>query len=207
MELPLETTLNLRKGCSLLKGGVPVDLHWNPLYWSRDVQLVDRMFDRAIPIDYRGRELKSLSVTDTLFHTVTHGYGRNSVPPIRWVLDAALLIKQHEIDWRLFKAEAISSGWGRATASQLRILRDEFSVEVPAEVITELSAAPGRFDFWLQRVNLYTGSFWVKRLARLAGWDARVLASNTQRKVSRKHLFGLMWREFDWLRKHAMLAK
>ena len=207
VELPMETILNLRKGASLLKAGVAVDLHWNPLYWSRDLALVDRIFERATPIDYRGRELKSLGVTDTLFHTVTHGFGVNSVPPIRWVLDAALLIKQHEIDWPLFVAEAKASGWARATASQLRILRDEFAVKVPSDVIAGLASAPGAFDFWLQRVNLYTGSIWVKRLVRLAGWDARVFASNTQRRQSIKPTLGLMWREFNWLRKRSQLAK
>lgn len=207
VELPLETYLHLRKGASLLRAGVAVDLHWNIFYWSRDPKLIDRMFQRAIQLDYRGRPLLSLCPTDTLLHTVTHGYGTNRVPPIRWVLDAALLIRSGQIDWTLFEAEAMASGWARATASQLKLLTEMFGISLPAGLMSRLGSRGSRLDYALQWAHLRANLIWGKRLARLAGWDARVLASNIQRKASLFELVGLMWREFRWLKKRNLLAR
>lgn len=207
VDLPLETYLHLRKGANLVRVGVAVDLHWNIFYWSADPLLIDRMFERAVEIDYRGRPLRSLGPTDTLLHTVIHGFGINTVPPIRWVLDAALLIRSGQIDWTLFETEVIASGWGRATSMQLRILADVFGVEVPIGVIHRLRAGGGRFDFALQWAHLRVRSIWGKRWARLAGWDARVFENNLQRKASVLELVGLMWRELVWLKNHNLLAR
>lgn len=206
VDLPLEISLNLRKGVSLYRNGIAVDLHWNILPWVRDPQLIDRMFQRAITIDYRGRQLRSLGATDTLLHTLTHGWGKNHVPPIRWVLDAAQLIRHQEIDWELFVLEAKASGWARVAAAQLELLSTDFGVTVPAEIERRLRSGGGHFDHLLQRAHLRTDSIWVKRLARLAGWDARVLASNLQRRASVSELLKLMWREYRWLKKHGLLA-
>lgn len=206
VELPLETLLNLRKGASLLRAGVAVDLHWNIFYWSRDPFLVDRMFGRSVLLDYRGRPIKALAPTDALLHTVTHGWGTNTVPPIRWVLDATLLIRSGAVDWTLLEAEALASGWARATASQLQLLASEFGVAIPADTIRRLRDGGGRWDFVLQWAHLRVRSIWGKRLARLAGWDTRVLASNLQRKASVKEVVRLMRDEFRWLKKRGMLA-
>lgn len=205
--LPLESSLNLRKGASLYRNGIAIDLHWNILPWVSDPQLIDRMFQRSITLDYRGRELHSLCATDTLLHTLTHGWGKNRVPPIRWVLDAAQLIRLQEIDWELFVAEARASGWARVASAQLGLLSTDFGVAVPAEIEHRLRSGAGKFDYLMQRIHLRTDSIWVKRLVRLAGWDARVLESNLQRQASASELFGLMWREFRWLQQNKMLAK
>lgn len=207
VELPLESYLQLRKGASLLRAGIAVDLHWNIFYWSKDPKLIDRMFQRAVPLDYRGRPLLSLCPTDTLLHTVTHGFGTNQVPPIRWVLDAALLIRSGQVDWALLESEAIASGWACATAAQLAVLVNVFGIELPPGLLRRLRWGGGRFDYALQWAHLRARSIWAKRWARIAGWDTRVLGSNLQRKASVFETASLMRREYRWLKEHNLLAR
>lgn len=209
LEVPLdrEVGLHLRKGFSLVKGGITVDLHWSVFHWSADIKLIDRFFERAITIDYRGRPLRSLGVTDTLFHTLIHGYGTNSVAPIRWVLDAAKLIERGDIDWPLLQREAIASGWGRVVAEQLRVLTDLFNVTVPQQHVDEVRARSSRWRAALQKRFLLGQSVWDKRWVRILGWDSLVLATNLQRRASWWQVLRLMIREYFWLAKHQALAK
>lgn len=206
-ERPLEMWLKLRKCVGLTRNGVDLDLQWNIFYWSKDDKLTDRMFERAVEIDYRGRPLLALSPTDALLHAVTHGYGINEVPPIRWVLDAALLIRSGEVDWNLFVAESKASGWARSVATQLEILVEVFQVQIPGVILNQLRRSGGRVDFAIQRVYLRSPSVWARRLARVFGWDKRVLASNLGQKASHFDVIRLMWKEYRWLKKHDLLAR
>ncbi len=113
-----------------------IDLHWYPL--SEPVP-VDDLWDSAIPVVVGGVETRALCPADELLVACVHGLGRYAAP-VRWISDAATVARAGEVDWDWLVARA--QQW-RVTARlelALRILRTEFAVAIPDDVLARLPA-------------------------------------------------------------------
>jgi len=87
-------------------------------------------------------ELRTLCLEHHLAHTLVHGWGKNEVSPIRWVLDAAHLVRHPSLDWNDFVHDIVVLGWQSVALHQLQRLQDEYQLPVPSGVLTELKESP-----------------------------------------------------------------
>lgn len=123
--------------------GGEVDLHWHVLLECRSAATNQSFWDRAEPLVVRGIATRQLDPTDMLLHTVIHGVRWNAEPPIRWIADAAMILRRAPgIDWdrlvRLAKDEKLSYRFGLG----LHFLVERFAMPVPATVLQALDRIP-----------------------------------------------------------------
>lgn len=131
-----------------------LDLHWHPVYEMHEEITESDFWDRAVPIEVSGVKSLALCAADTLFHAVVHGLRYNDEPPVRWVPDAVLLIRQkdHPVDWDRLMEYTRHFRVFIQMGMALNYLRQTFNAEIPESVLKELAAIrPGRADklvFW-----------------------------------------------------------
>lgn len=121
------------------EGGNAVDLHWYSLWQSSPD---DDFWDAAVPIEVDGVASLALAPTDQLLHVCAHGASWHPELALRWVLDAVTVIRSGEIDWNRLVSQARSRELTNTLADGLGYLRSGFEVEIPGEVLTELSESP-----------------------------------------------------------------
>lgn len=171
-----------------------VDLHWGLVAGSLDSTFEDRLFTRRVPLTISGFPVFTLSPTDHLLHTLMHGAARNSVSPIRWVIDAALLIRTTKIDWSLFVDEVIANGWGRPVARQLEVLHDAYDVELPAQVWDAVSRLRSPLSMVLIDIAKNTPSFSLNRLLTVTTQHPTIVRQIEPHGVARKSSFSIRLR-------------
>lgn len=98
---------SLHHGAGFVDGeGRDCDLHWHMLNDCLADEDDAPFWDRARPQQVHGASLLFPAPEDMLLHVCVHGIRANDFPPIRWVADAALVLRCGEIDWDVFVAEA-----------------------------------------------------------------------------------------------------
>ena len=119
--------------------GNEVDLHWYSLWLSSP----DAEFWRgAVPVEVDGVSSRSLCPTDHLLHVCAHGASWHPQVALRWVTDAATVIRSSSIDWDRLVSQARSREVTITLADALAYLRSAFGEQVPPEVVADLRAAP-----------------------------------------------------------------
>lgn len=174
-----------------------LDLHWTIFPLGLDVGYDNRIRERASKCE-RYHNWLVPSPTDALIHTLLHGRRPDVVSPIRWILDAHLLVTRRQVDWSLFQQEASELGLEREIQAGIRELQE---VSISGAGIPNLSfslTASFHFAHFVARRAANTDSMWLKRLARLAGSDSilirRALAGDGQKFNSIRVLIST-WRE------------
>ena len=174
--LPEESSNHISHAKTLKAKNMELDLHWTPFPTSMDPSYESRMIDRA---SGTGSELAGLLVqspTDCLLQTVIHGNRENIVSPVRWYLDAFLLIERNDIDWGLLWDEAGKLGLAGQLdrgAQQLNAIsgRELIKKQIAPETPTLL---PYHMRVSIARDN--SRHIWQKRLLRLIGSDVSIVA-------------------------------
>jgi hypothetical protein len=146
----LDYVMNFRKSAPFVKGGISIDLNWGLYEYSRN-------FDSFSELDFQRikagpNEVKILSDTDNLIHSIIHGSGWNPVPTTRWILDAALLIKRGSIDWDKFANKVIKNGWQYPLLDQLNYLV-ELGISIPDS--TRMRILTSKPDPWGKAMYFY----------------------------------------------------
>ena len=120
--------------------GRELDLHWRAMPDSIKNSKESDFWDQAVPIDVMGANAFRFSYTDELLQTIVHGLRKNPEPPIRWVADAFLLIKNHgeEIDWERLLNYAQRYKVIIQLKEGLSFLVNEFNVDIPANAQSKL---------------------------------------------------------------------
>jgi putative nucleotidyltransferase-like protein len=120
--------------------GNEVDLHWYSLWLSSpDAEF----WEGAVPIEVDGVRSRSLCPTDHLLHVCAHGASWHPEVALRWVTDAATVIRSTpSIDWERLVAQARRRELTITLGDALGYLRSAFGVQIPAEVLEELHATP-----------------------------------------------------------------
>ena len=158
-----------------------VDLHWRLLVESGGAATEAVFWRDAEPVVIGGVEVSRPSPSHLLFHVVAHGVRPNVMSPLRWIADAAMILRRDaaRIDWD----EVLRCGQrlrvGQRLGQGLSYLRDEMRLPVPAGIAANTppcwveraedrafrgSTAPTRRQPWLDRQAAF---------ARLAVSDAR----------------------------------
>jgi hypothetical protein len=119
-----------------------VDVHWR-LLWARFSDEAEaELWRRAVRFEIGGVELLAPSAADMLVHICAHGARWNGLHPVRWVVDATLLMRSSAIDWAHFVAQTERLGLALPIVSTLGYLRSAMRVPVPDAVIRTLEQSP-----------------------------------------------------------------
>lgn len=147
-----------------------LDIHWTFFPLGIDVGYDERIRERASNNQSDCSWLLP-SPTDTLIHTVLHGNRPNVVSPIRWLIDAHLLVTRNEIDWKLFQEESKSLGLQAEIKAGLTVL-SEFSGKTFSFSSQRVGTGPKfHISHLAARWSMSSNSLWVNRLARIFGSD------------------------------------
>jgi hypothetical protein len=124
--------------------GIELDLHTHVLHECLGGGDDDVFWDRARPIDVGGVAVRTLAPADQLLHVIVHGCRRATVPPVRWVADAIVVMRASgdELDWSRLVVEARARRLTRILARALRFLRKTFHAPVPEDAIAALAGSP-----------------------------------------------------------------
>jgi hypothetical protein len=158
--------------------GHNVDLHWLAFGPEHQAMPEDDLWARRVPLDVCGTPAWALCSTDELIHTLVHGVLWNPLPPVRWVADAALILRNRRepVDWALLVQSVCRRRLVPPVRDGLRWLREHLRAEIPDAVLERLAdervRPVERLEYWLQqkplpRLALYP--FRYRRAARLAG--------------------------------------
>ena len=135
----------VRPACTLENRANPevqVDLHWR-LFWARFSREAETaLWERAVEFDVGGEKCLAPSTADMLLHVCAHGARWNPMPPLRWVADAAFLIRTGTVDWTHLCVQTERLGLALPLADTLNYLRSIMRVAVPEEVIRNLVRSP-----------------------------------------------------------------
>jgi hypothetical protein len=164
-----------------------IDLHWTLMHESGGTGLDDALWASAEPIIIAGETLLRPSPSFMLLHIIAHGLRPNALSPLRWVADAAMLLR-HEatrIDWPMIRHWAKRLHVAHRITQGLCYLQTVLALPLPAA-----AAPPG--TSWLERIE---DRSWEQRLARpaeapLSGFDrsaqlARLVATRHRRHLPR----------------------
>ena len=119
-----------------------LDLHQHVLFCSRWPSASDGFWHRAAPFAIGNQPALTLCAEDHLLHACIHGYRHNPVSPIRWMVDAALIVARPGIDWQVLIDEAERHRCGPLLAAALHFLVLEVEAEIPQTVLEALSDLP-----------------------------------------------------------------
>ena len=124
-------------------GAQRIDLHWHLLPDTCWRNGDEEFWERASAVTLHGVSVAVLDPTDQLFHTLAHGVKWEHMPPLRWIVDAAMILNDESatIDWdRLFRL-ASRLPMVLPLRDGLTHLATEFGLAVPLAVLSALGSA------------------------------------------------------------------
>ena len=126
------------------RSSAELDLHWHVLYFCQDQAVTRRFLEAAVPMRLNGVATRTLCSADHLLCVCLHGLMWDEVPPMRWVVDAMLLLRSdaQPIDWPRLLAMARACRGSLSLHAALSYLRERFDVAVPEAVLEELACTP-----------------------------------------------------------------
>ncbi|NBT37729.1 MAG: hypothetical protein EBT21_06410 [Actinobacteria bacterium] len=116
--------------------GVEIDVHWRLFDATGDDDAVpfDRWWTESLPFSFRGREYRSLSPEDMLLNVIVHGAAHNAHRTLRWVTDAAAIVRSFDVDWDRFVRIAIESRRAIEVRTAVAFLEGHEFLSVPDSV-------------------------------------------------------------------------
>jgi hypothetical protein len=124
------------------------DLHWQPsmtwLLQPGDTTAVNGLWDLSIPLDFGGLRTRIPCPADMLIHVCIHGAWANSSATLRWVTDAACVVRTAEaqLDWDLVVERIARHRLGLQMAGPLQYLSQFGDPVVPPPVRALVAAMP-----------------------------------------------------------------
>ncbi|MEW6146136.1 MAG: nucleotidyltransferase family protein [Thermodesulfobacteriota bacterium] len=130
-----------------------IDLHWHLLHGYNRPDADDLFWKGARNISVEGVPALALDPADQLLQVCSHGVAWNTVPPIRWVADAAAIIRKEGegLDWERLIHAAVRHGKVLPVREALGYLGRFLDKPLPDVVLGELGSLPvsgaGRFEY------------------------------------------------------------
>lgn len=176
--LALRHALELRS-----PAGEPLDLHWNALAVDDAPGADDDLWAAAVPLALDGTPTLALDPAGQILHACVHGARWNPVPPVRWVADAAVVVRSagDRIDWDRLERLARSLRLTLPLRVTLGYLRDRMGVPLPAGLPERLSAVR---PTWGERAE---HRFWSVPPHRRTGWTRLAGHWTWYRRLCRKN--------------------
>ncbi len=144
LDYPEERLLQTRHAQSFRAvSGLTVDVHWRLLYRNWDNQSPLVFWENTIAFQFGADIANTISISAHLMHACLHGLDWSFIAPIRWVADAAILIRNHsdQIDWDWILHQAKTRRLTTQLLHQLDYLHAEFDLSIPNQVMKSLAAA------------------------------------------------------------------
>jgi hypothetical protein len=124
------------------RDGFELDLHWHSAKDFCAGGVDQAMWARRRPLVLRGVPAQVPSPTHLLLQSVVHGVQWNVVPPVRWIADAAMILRGDDgVDWAEIVRLAEESECSLVVSRGLRHL-GEYSLPVPERVVAHLERRP-----------------------------------------------------------------
>lgn len=124
-----------------------IDLHWRLFHWKSDSQAEEALWSRAEPLPALGEGACAPCPADLLLHVCAHGMQYNLLAPIRWVADAAMIVRRQAVDWDHFTAQCARFGLALPLGAALDYLADAMALDIPREVRERIARMqPGSID-------------------------------------------------------------
>ncbi len=125
--------------------GHNIDLHIRSL--SSDMAKKQKMgeyWQRSSDAELDAIPVKIMGITDQLIHACVHGIRWNPVPPIRWIADAVIMIRNTEstIEWDHLVTHSIELQVTLPMFHGLHYLKREFKMRIPDYVLQTLENEP-----------------------------------------------------------------
>ena len=131
-----------------------LDLHISPYREAVSPRHVAGLWQRRRTIASGNAVYSVLSVEDELLHTMGHGMYVSPISPIRWIVDAVMLLRAgHDIDWEVLIREAAALELSHVAWRGLTYLGEAFGVEIPAHVRERLRRAASKIEQMEYRFN------------------------------------------------------
>ncbi len=131
--------------------GHDVDLHWRLLVDRFDGRPDAGLFDRSLDIPLGPGRALTLGVEDHIVHAIAHGIRRNSLAPVRWIVDVARLVEGHAVDWAVIEEQAALRHVEGVVSRALDFVGRRYQVPVPdatVEALRRAGGTRGRADVW-----------------------------------------------------------
>lgn len=135
--------------------GNEIDLHWGLFHSANRSGIIEQFFGTAQhPLSFEDLQHGSISVSvlgascampsneDSLLHIVAHGSLRNDHRAIRWIADAAAIIRNSDIDWDRLLGRAERFGLVVEMKIALPYLRKTFGIEIDEAFLDTLAKTP-----------------------------------------------------------------
>lgn len=116
--------------------GRQFDLHWHVIGGCTENA---PFWDNAVSVSVNDTATLAPSATDLLLHVCVHGVKPNDVPPLRWVVDASVILNnpETEIDWSRLVGLATRLRYGHRMEAAFEYLR-RFDLDGPADATAGL---------------------------------------------------------------------
>lgn len=123
---------------------VSVDLHWR-LLWMQDSEDAEAaLWSRAVALEFDRTHCLAPCAADMLIHVCAHGARWNDFPPLRWIVDALLLLRSHNVDWTYLREQSARLRLDLQLADSLTYLHDVMRAPIPREILADLANSEAR---------------------------------------------------------------
>jgi hypothetical protein len=134
-------------GVGLVDGeGQECDLHWHVLHDCCFDGADESIWRHAETLSIHDRSFLAPDATDLLMHVCVHGATYNPMPPVRWIADAAMILRTagDRVDWDRLVFEAETRLLAVVMREAVEVLRETVDADVPASVVARLRSARTR---------------------------------------------------------------
>lgn len=137
--------------------GSAIDMHWNIFGLYHHARWMDILFlkksipslafrntfwEDAVTLKHSDFPAKRLSNEDLLIHIIIHGSEDSVERSLRWVTDAAAIIKTLQINWEIVIARSKAFGFSIELFVGLRYLREVMNLPIPESTLSILESVP-----------------------------------------------------------------
>jgi len=123
--------------------GRELDLHWHCLRETPSADADAWFWASTRPLVFEGVATRQLGPTPMLLHLILHGVRSNEEPPIRWIVDAATVIRAdpEAVDWDNLIAFAQTHKVSHRLFLGLNYLATDYGVAIPPRVLQALNSS------------------------------------------------------------------
>lgn len=162
--------------------GHKIDLHWRVI-WGELQEANDSSFwEGAIPIEINNVPISILDPTDQLLHVCVHGAAWNDLPPLRWVADAAIIMRTADpkINWGRLVEQTYMRRLMLPMMDTLSYLQKFLDVPIPANVLETIRDIPtSRLERTLYRTRISPNRALRRLFTLYYWWNASRPSHNT----------------------------
>lgn len=163
------------------------DLHWHAFAECCQANADDELWSGAVPFRIGDADTLTLNPSDTLLHVCVHGLAWNTIPPVRWVADAAMILRGAAIDWTRLIKQARQRQLALTARNALDYLQRTIDAPIPVDVLRELGATrisrAERWDYVAKTIPPGERGPFLVSLAYLREYHRLVMNENIIRKI------------------------